>query len=69
LYDKDISHDWAYTYHRQWMVNLNIENASMMSAMISPTSTFSDVFTIACRGVDAVIRAGGSVNTTPHFSK
>jgi hypothetical protein len=69
LYNKDISHDWAYTYHRQWMVNLTIENASMMSAMILPTSTFSDVFTIACRGVDAAIRVGGTVNTTPHFNE
>jgi hypothetical protein len=49
--------------------NLNIENASMMSAMISPTSTFSDVFTIACRGVDAAIRAGGSANNTTHFNE
>jgi hypothetical protein len=31
--------------------------------------TFANVFTIACRGVEPAIRAGGSENTTPHFNE
>jgi hypothetical protein len=47
LYNKDVSHDWVDTYHRQWMVNLKFANASVLSAMIMPNSTFANVFTIA----------------------
>jgi hypothetical protein len=69
LYNKEVINDLADTYHHQWMVNLKFSTTSVLSAMIMPNSTFVNVLTIVCSGVEPAIRDGGFENTAPHFNE
>jgi hypothetical protein len=58
LFNELTSSDWANTYHRQWVLNLNIADAYMLTMTITPLSSFATVFASVCRSVSPAIRAG-----------
>jgi hypothetical protein len=53
LYSRDVSNNWAYSFHVQWLLNLNVAPsiAAVLSALVTPLSTFADVYNTACQGV------------------
>jgi hypothetical protein len=64
LYSQDVSNNWAYSFHVQWVLNLNVAPsiAAVLSALVTPFSTFADVYNTACQGVTPSERAGTAVH-------
>ena len=63
LYSQDVSNNWAYSFHVQWVLNLNVAPSigSLLSPLVTPTSTFAEVFNTACQGITPSERAGTAV--------
>jgi hypothetical protein len=64
LYSKDVSTNWSYPHHVKWVVNLNVQSAFTLSALVQPSFTFADVYNTACQALSPSERAGG--NTPKH---
>jgi hypothetical protein len=64
LYSQDVSNNWAYSFHVQWVLNLNVAPsiAAVLSALVTPISTFADVYNTACQGVTPSERDGNAVH-------
>jgi hypothetical protein len=68
LFNEVTSSDWSNTYHRQWVLNLNIPEAYMLTMSVTHMSTFASVFAAVCRSVSPAVRAGtlGTFNASKH---
>jgi hypothetical protein len=64
LYSQDVSNNWAYSFHVQWVLNLNVAPsiAAVLSALVTPLSTFADVYNTTCQGVTPSAHDGNAVH-------
>jgi hypothetical protein len=60
LFGETSSASWAFNHYRQWVLNLNVLEAYMLSTLVGTTTTFPSVFAAVCGGVSPAVRAGGA---------
>ena len=65
LFGETTASGWSFNYYRQWVLNLNVADAYMLSSLVSTTSTFAEVFAAVCRSVQPNVRAGFEGQATP----